>query len=704
MIMYNNSEVFYVNLINIELSVPTSYTKKYLKSFEKFYKLPDFSFTLRCEKISRVYCENIAVEYSNVKIDDSETDEFPYDFFCRNWENVFSKCRSDAVQRAFVCDTIWKIKTDKVFPYHLNGEEWEKGLERISALIKNVDDKLLFDLNSANGYYLLKLKHGANAENILKEAFEKEAVDLTFTKLKSKNDKIEVCGYLQSPIFDYCEKPSLYVEINGETTEAVSLALSSYCYDDSKIRNNTAWAFRVLIEGKDDVTFSFKIETETSEDCRINYKFGEWVAFNSSLGRYEYVLGGKRYKFNSGKISVTSASATEEKAYKIKAALSYVKTNKKVFAVRMMNVLSPKKRIWLYHDCKGVGKDNAYYQFIHDFEIKDGVVRYYVVNGNIADAGKYFSDEQKKYILTFRSQKHKLMYLKAEKIVTAFIEKVNYLPFFDDAYPHYIDLFGGEVVYLQHGILHAHLPWKYSYDRLDLSREVVSSAYEVENFTKNYGFPEEALIKSKMPRYDFIDCENETAENKIIFAPSWRKYLVSLGSDGDWITDREKFVVSDYFKETSEFLQSEKLSDLLEKNNWYLDYKPHPIFARYNDCYEIKNPRISIPDTVNTADYKICVTDYSSYVFDFVYLGRAVVYFMPDYAEFKSGLNDYRELDIPLENGFGELTETADEAVNAIGRIIENGGRSLDKFAKKNNGFFFNKEKNCRDEIYDAIK
>ena len=72
-----------------------------------------------------------------------------------------------------------------------------------------------------------------------------------------------------------------------------------------------------------------------------------------------------------------------EKAYKKSELKKYITANKKVFAVRFINYLMPKKRIWLYHDCKGVGVDNAYYQFVHDFSIDDGVERYYVVNGSI---------------------------------------------------------------------------------------------------------------------------------------------------------------------------------------------------------------------------------------------------------------------------------------------------------------------------------
>ncbi|MDD6276561.1 MAG: CDP-glycerol glycerophosphotransferase family protein [Clostridia bacterium] len=697
----------------IELFVPTSYTEKYLKSFEEFFIDDDFEFILRCEPISLNFCKKYSDKYSGVSINDSPTDEYPYELFCRSWENSFRECDNEKIRKIFVNDIVWKIKTDKLFPYHLIGDNYEQGMEKISALLQKTDDSLLTELRCSNGFYLLKLKYHdelmADCGKYLRlmhggdVLYESDTVDLVLTRIKHTGDKIEICGYLQSPVFDYCDKPMLFCKNNDAELFEIDLYESSWCYDGSKQRNNTAWGFRITFSDRENISVSFKISVcSNSYDAAL--KFGEWVAFNSGLGRYEYVSGTKRYKITDGKISITEASAADEKKYKLKSALSYIKKNKKVFAVRMMNLLMPKKKIWLYHDCKGVGRDNAYYQFIHDFDKNDGVERYYVVNGSITEAEQYFTDEQKNHLLVFRSNKHKLMYLMAEKIITAYIEKVNYLPFFDDAYPHYIDLFSGEVIYLQHGILHAHLPWKYSYDRLDLSYEVISSEYEKRNFCNNYCFPVEALIKSKMPRYDFTDSNINPTENRIIFAPSWRKYLISLGSDGNWITDRDKFINSDYFRETNEFLNSKELGNLLEDKNWYLDYKPHPIFARYNDCYKIDNPRISIKDSADAADYKICITDYSSYVFDFVYLQRAVVYFIPDYSEFKAGMNDYRELDIPLEDGFGELTQKADDAIEAVKKIIANDGKPLGKYAEKNNGFFFNNDKNCRDKIYEALK
>ena len=76
---------------------------------------------------------------------------------------------------------------------------------------------------------------------------------------------------------------------------------------------------------------------------------------------------------------------------------------------------------------------------------------------------------------------------------------------------------------------------------------------------------------------------------------------------------------------------------------------------------------------------------------------------MPDLREFKAGMNDYRELDIPFENGFGELTQSQSELCLAIERVIENNGEAISPYKERSENFFFDKDRNSCDRIYNAI-
>lgn len=638
-----------------------------------------------------------------------------FDSFIGKWEKIFSgfdNCVPEYVKALFIEDALKRLAGDYLFPYHIEGEAYREELARIESLLGGISDELITQFPEAplmNRYYLISMKYKGELDACFgdtiqlvhgeKVLFESEEISLTLTKLKARKNGAEVCGYISSPVFDYCEKPTLYLR-DRESCIPVETKECSFCYDGARLRNNTAWGFRIIIEPQKYMSFSFAVEIG-ERSYPVSFECGEWVPFNKN--RKRFVMNGLSCKMGEKSFVIESADEREERKYKKSELKKYLRRNKKVFAVRLMNYFMPKKRVWLYHDCKGVGTDNAYYQFVHDFGIDDGVERYYVVNGSIDAARERFTAEQQKFLLAFRSTKHKLMYLNAEKIITAFIENENYLPYFSDIYPEYIDLFSGDVYYLQHGVLHAHLPWKYSYDRLDVTGEVISTDYEAKNFTENYFFPEDALIKSKMPRYDHFDIVENKAENVILFAPSWRKYLISHKGEGGWIADKDKFVQSDYFKKTQAFLNSERLNEMLEKSDYTLEFKLHPIFAPYKDCFELKSPRVRFAESRATDEYKICITDYSSFVFDFVYLNRAIVYFMPDYREFKAGMNDYRELDIPLEKGFGELTQNGNELCAALQRIIDNSGEPVSPYKENNADFFFNKEKDACDRIYEFI-
>lgn len=96
---------------------------------------------------------------------------------------------------------------------------------------------------------------------------------------------------------------------------------------------------------------------------------------------------------------------------------------------------------------------------------------------------------------------------------------------------------------------------------------------------------------------------------------------------------------------------------MLDAYDYHLDIKLHPIFKVYSRFFEFDNPRIHLINSAIDSDYEVFITDYSSWVYDFVYLKRKILYFLPDEGFFSSGLNGYREVDIPLQDGFGPFAQ-----------------------------------------------
>ena len=119
--------------------------------------------------------------------------------------------------------------------------------------------------------------------------------------------------------------------------------------------------------------------------------------------------------------------------------------------------------------------------------------------------------------------------------------------------------------------------------------------------------------------------------------------------------------------------------------------------------FDINNKRIKIIDEVkNEEDYSLFLTDFSSFSFDYVWLQRPIIYFIPDREEFEAGLNYYRELDISFENGFGNYYYDSKDVICEIERIIKRNLIPDDKYLKRMKAFFLPIKK-CTDTIYDVL-
>ena len=135
----------------------------------------------------------------------------------------------------------------------------------------------------------------------------------------------------------------------------------------------------------------------------------------------------------------------------------------------------------------------------------------------------------------------------------------------------------------------------------------------------------------------------------------------------------EKLIKSNYYTNIMKFLDNNKLIKYLDKKDLFIELKLHPnFFDMYKGTINFDSDRISLSENkIDLTEYKIFITDFSSFVFDYAYLNRPILYFVPDYLEFKSGMNRYRELDLPFEEAFGPLTVESEQAVDELIKICE---------------------------------
>ena len=641
------------------------------------------------------------------------------------WEEEFAKFPTNPpeyLQALYLSDLAWKLKSNILFPHHYSKEKLDRSVERIKALMEHVSDWIIENhpaLDAFTRAYFLQLKPNCNIQcftgkNSLylasgnRVVYSRAKIEIILLRLKCTDDGIVIKGFLKSPCFQFTKKPSMeaVMHIDGvKTVEDVSLSPSSWSFNGCKEKINQFYGFTYKLPNSESSSVHFFVHVD-GYMLDTNYYFMPRAVFSAKAPRrYAFIKGNYRIHFKHNTIGITQLPVGDlRKLIGKQEELYNSNLKRKLIRSITRRINAQGRRIWLYHDCHGVLKNNAYDQFIHDDAISDGVERYYVVNDDISLVAHLFTKDQLKRVIRFKGKKHKLLFLSAEKILTAYIETNNYMAFSENAMKYYNDLFHADIVYLQHGVLHAYQPWKYSLDRLLIDKEVISTRFEHTNLIENFCFDKDSLIKAGMPRYDFIDSK-ASAQRKILFAPSWRKYLIRQKSDGQWASLEDRYLSSTLFKEVNAFLSSDKLAEMLDKFDYTLDVKLHPIFAEfYSGYFDIRSERISLASsTVKDSDYQVFITDFSSYRFDFVYLKRSIMYFFPDYEMFRSGMCDYRETCLPIDGFFGDMALDSTQALLILEKILLNDGKPSDKYLEQMDKFFYWDDFNQRDRIYKAL-
>lgn len=612
--------------------------------------------------------------------------------------------------QSLVINTIkWRLTSDVLFPYHFEKKEYKKAEDRIKGLIRQIDVDVVLNVPHMDLYhkfYLLTLAGHTLKMKVDKKldiycdnelVYQMDELEGFMKRIKIRNHKLSIMGDILSPTDE--KKLTLYIEKeeNGKkTTEKVPLKFSNESYHASKIMTANALGF----------DFSFPIHRVKSFKLyvMINNKRVDLSLDFKRFAPSDFISEGYHifYCEKNGYFKVEGKTFLNLCKSRLKNLKRCFKKKRKAIVYRLLHYIPfTNKPIWIYMDRDDV-VDNAYTQFKHDFYKNDSIKRYYVTGLKQDKIEKLFDEKEQKHLVRQHSLKHKMLYLKCNKIVTAFAEVPIYCPF-NTAISYYNDLTDYDLVYLQHGILHASLLNLYAKEFTEIDKFIISTTFEKENLTSKYHYKLEDLIPSGMPRME-TKKTSSLAANKILYAPSWRNYLIgNLVNNKRMLKERE-FLNSNYFKKNYEFLHSKELQEMLEENNLLLEFKLHPIFKEYGPLFELdgcKNVCLSF-DKTNIEEYKLFITDFSSFQFDFVNLKRPIIYFVPDMEEFKAGLHSYRELDLKYEDAFGKLCLTAKELEGEIKEIIKKDFKIKPVYQKRMENFFVVSKNPC-EKIYKEL-
>ena len=261
------------------------------------------------------------------------------------------------------------------------------------------------------------------------------------------------------------------------------------------------------------------------------------------------------------------------------------------------------------------------------------------------------------------------------------------------------------MVHLQNGVLHANLVNMYSKEFTEIGNIVISSAFEKNNLIHKYNSKEKDLLLTGVPRFSKLPIISKR-KKKILWAPSWRAYLVQNVYNKSVKKVMPKvFLNSTFYKAIQAIISSKKLNDLLKEKNVTLDLKLHPLFKEYGNYFKTIGSQIHVVEEVEEEEYSLFITDISSYQFDFVWMHVPILYYLPDKLEFMAGLHTYRKLDLPLEEVFGEVVYDKKELVKYIKEYLDTDFKLKKKYQERMDNFFVkDKNKDIMDTIYKTMK
>ena len=338
---------------------------------------------------------------------------------------------------------------------------------------------------------------------------------------------------------------------------------------------------------------------------------------------------------------------------------------------------------WVVCETANEARDNGYHFFKHVRECHKDIMCFYAIDKKSPDIKKV---KKLGNIVQYGSIKHWVLYLcadynissqkggKPNTAVCAFLELLN--------------LIDSKLVFLQHGVIINDVAWAHA-NTTQLKYFITSTLPETQYIKKTFGFEENKIILTGMPRFDNLH-NNKVDPHYILIMPTWRSRfsLVSERQDVD-----NDFVSSVYKKSWEGLLNSTELANLIEKNNLKVVFFPHRHMQQFLGQFEVNNDSITIADwryydiQDEMKKAALMITDYSSVFFYFVYMKKPVIFYQFDYDEFRK--YDYKEGYFDYKNTqFGKWCDTSEKVIDELLRIIASNMKVSDDYLEEHSRIF----------------
>lgn len=353
-------------------------------------------------------------------------------------------------------------------------------------------------------------------------------------------------------------------------------------------------------------------------------------------------------------------------------------------------------KIWLLGENYGLSaRDNglAFFEYcMQNMDAIDAEV-YFVTKSDHQDMGAL--EQYRNHVLIYDSNEH----IYYDELAEFYIVSHGIRDVMPSLYHNMMDRYRKNVIYLQHGIAAMKMFGinNNTYGG-SIRKFVVSSEQERALLVDNKQFWEDEIVVTGLARYDKLFCDYQQEGKYIWIMPTWRDWLVK--------SERE-FINSDFYSYYSKILSNTMLIETLRKSRQMLVFSLHIEFEKYKSFFDkFESDVVHITDmhersiSERIKECSMAVTDYSSLVFDVVYLGKPVIFFQYDQEMYNRYRGSYVNLETDLP---GKVTYEPESMAKALIKEINNGFVVDEKYVKCAKRYFDFRDSNNSERIYQAI-
>ncbi len=352
------------------------------------------------------------------------------------------------------------------------------------------------------------------------------------------------------------------------------------------------------------------------------------------------------------------------------------------------------KDLWIISERPNEARDNGYWLYKWVLENEPGINVRYVLSRDSSDYNKM---PHKELLIQPNSAKHYVYYILSSFAVSTHMHGacpgksfcIPFLPFMRRK----------KNVFLQHGITKDAVKFRGGLDAIIAVSEEEKELIERTN--KNY---KGKVYLGGFCRYDQLEDTSKNEKQKIILVmPTFRKWLRDIGrlKDADGM-----FKETEYFKRWNSIFNNKKVSDLLKKHNMRMIFFPHSEMQKLTHNFSTNDPNIKIgkPGEFDIQSLlkqsSILLTDYSSVLFDYIYMEKPVIYYQFDKQDFFT--KHYTSSGKPYP--FGDIFENEGDFIDELIKTVERKCTMKKKYKEEASSFYkYRDRKNC-ERVYTIIK